>query len=87
VDQNAEGRPLAAPYSVRAFPQAPVSAPVLLRELRATLRPEKFNLKSIVARVHERGDLWAGFWKRRQTIESAVEQLSSHIEDHRQGAT
>src|SRR2546425_2915800 len=27
VQQNAHGRPLAAAYSVRAFPQAPVSAP------------------------------------------------------------
>ena len=48
VDQNAEGRPLAAAYSVRAFPQAAVSTPLLPRELRAGLRPEKFNLKSII---------------------------------------
>jgi bifunctional non-homologous end joining protein LigD len=79
VDQNAEGRPLAAVYSVRAFPQAPVSAPLLPRELRPSLRPEKFNLKSMPARIREKGDLWANFWTSRQKIESAVEKLSSLV--------
>jgi bifunctional non-homologous end joining protein LigD len=79
VDQNAEGRPLAAAYSVRAFPQASVSAPLLPRELRATLRPQKFNLKSMPARIRDKGDLWANFWNSRQKIESAVEKLSSLV--------
>ena len=79
VQQNALGRPLAAPYSVRAFPKAPVSAPVLPRELRPNLRPEKFNLKTIFARLKEKGDLWADFWKSRQRIEKAIEQLSTRV--------
>jgi bifunctional non-homologous end joining protein LigD len=77
VTQNSEGRPLAAAYSVRAFPKATVSAPLLRRELRAGLRPEKFNMKSMFARVASQGDLWADFWKRRQRIEPAVAKLSS----------
>ncbi|MGH9447942.1 MAG: non-homologous end-joining DNA ligase, partial [Terriglobia bacterium] len=32
--QNAPGRPLAPPYAVRAFPKAPVSTPILARELK-----------------------------------------------------
>jgi bifunctional non-homologous end joining protein LigD len=84
VDQNAEGRPLAAAYAVRAFAQAPVSAPILPGELRATLRPEKFSLKSMVKRVHEKGDLWADFWKSRQAIEPAVEKLGSIVQQKRQ---
>ena len=80
VDQNSQGRPLAAPYAVRAFPQAPVSAPITLRELRGNLRPETFNLKSILPRIASKGDLWADFWKRRQTIEVAVEKLSSQFQ-------
>ena len=79
VDQNSQGRPLAAAYSVRAFPQATVSAPLLPRELRAGLRADKFNLKTMIARVAEKGDLWADFWKRRQRIEPAVEKLSAHF--------
>jgi DNA primase len=65
---------------VRAFPQAPASAPITLRELRANLHPDKFNLKSIFARIAGKGDLWADFWKRRQRIEVAVEKLSSQLQ-------
>jgi bifunctional non-homologous end joining protein LigD len=82
VDQNSQGRPLAAAYSVRAFPQATVSTPLLPRELRASLRPERFNLKTIVARVAEKGDLWAEFWKRRQRIEPAVGRLSARLKEN-----
>ena len=79
VHQNALGRPLAAPYVVRAFPKAPVSAPVSPRELRAHLRPETLNLKTIFARLEEKGDLWKSFWKSRQRIEKALEQLGSDV--------
>src|ERR1700730_490423 len=64
VQQNAHGRPLAAAYAVRAFPKAPVSTPVLPRELRASLRPESLNMKTISARLKEKGDLWGDLWKR-----------------------
>jgi len=79
VQQNAHGRPLAAAYSVRAFPKAPVSTPVLARELRPTLAPEAFTMKSIFARVKERGDLWAGFWNKRQRVEGAIGLLSEPL--------
>jgi bifunctional non-homologous end joining protein LigD len=76
VQQNAHGRPLAAAYSVRAFPQAPVSTPLLPRELCAGLQPETLNIKTVFARLKEKGDLWADFWKRRQRLEGAIESLS-----------
>jgi bifunctional non-homologous end joining protein LigD len=79
VQQNAHGRPLAAAYSVRAFPKAPVSTPVLPRELRTSLRPETLNLKTISARLKEKGDLWADFWKKRQRLEDAVALLSERM--------
>ncbi len=79
VQQNAHGRPLAAAYSVRAFPQAPVSAPLLRRELRPSLRPETLNIKTVFARLKEKGDLWADFWKRRQRLEQAIELLSNRM--------
>jgi bifunctional non-homologous end joining protein LigD len=79
VQQNAHGRPLAAAYSVRAFPQAPVSTPLLPRELRASLRPETLNIKTVFARLKDKGDLWADFWKRRQRLEDAIESLSRRM--------
>jgi len=77
VTQNSLGRPLAAPYTVRAFPKAPVSAPVLPNELRSTLRSETFNLKTILLRLKQKGDLWADFWQSRQRIEPAIERLAA----------
>jgi bifunctional non-homologous end joining protein LigD len=79
VTQNALGRPLASVYSVRAFPKAPISTPVQPRELRPNLRPEKFTLKTIFARLKEKGDLWADFWKSSQGIEDALERLGSRV--------
>lgn len=79
VAQNAEGRPLAAAYSARAFPKAPVSTPVLAKELRANLRPENWNIRTIPARLKEKGDLWADFWKSRQRLEKPIELLSAQM--------
>jgi bifunctional non-homologous end joining protein LigD len=79
VQQNAHGRPLAAAYSVRAFPQAPISAPILPRELRTSLRPETLNIQTIFARLKEKGDLWADFWNQRQRLEDAIEALSRRM--------
>jgi bifunctional non-homologous end joining protein LigD len=79
VHQNAQGRPLAAPYVVRAFPRAPVSTPLLPTELRRNLKPEKLNIKTVHERMQEKGDLWAEFWKQRQKLEGAINRLSSDI--------
>lgn len=68
--QNARGQSLACAYSVRAFPHAPISTPVRVDELRGSLKPEQWNLKTIRARVEKTGDLWASFWKSRQRLES-----------------
>ncbi|MFZ0640165.1 MAG: DNA ligase D [Candidatus Acidiferrales bacterium] len=73
--QNSSGQSLATVYTVRAFPHAPVSAPVRAGELTPELRPEKWNLKSMTRRIRTVGDLWADFWKQRQEIEPAAERL------------
>ena len=83
VAQNAHGRPLAAAYSVRAFPKAPVSTPILPKELRANLKPETLNIKTIFERLKEKGDLWADFWNKSQRLEEAIELLSSRIPEKR----
>ena len=85
VQQNALGRPLAAPYSVRAFAKAPVSAPVLAQELRANLLPERFNLRAISSRLEEKGDLWADFFESRQRIETALSALETQVPRHANG--
>jgi bifunctional non-homologous end joining protein LigD len=79
VQQNAHGRPLAAAYSVRAFPNAPVSTPLLPVELKANLKPEDLNIHTVLPRLAKKGDLWANFWESQQTLEDAIERLSGEI--------
>ena len=75
--QNASGRPLAAAYSVRAFPKAPVSAPVAPRELRKGLQPDRLNIRTIFHRLEKQGDLWADFWESRQGLEEAIARMGA----------
>lgn len=79
VQQNAYGRPLAAPYAVRAFPKAPVSTPLDPDELRASLGPASLNMKTMSSRLKKKGDLWADFWNQRQRLEPAIERLSDRL--------
>jgi bifunctional non-homologous end joining protein LigD len=79
VTQNAEGRPLAAPYAVRAFPKAPVSTPLRPEEMRAALRADSLNIKTLFPRLKEKGDLWADFWSSRQGIEDAFAKLAARV--------
>jgi len=55
--QNAINKTLAAPYSVRAAPGAPVSVPVEWDELDSPdLRSDSFTLRTVPARIAEVGD-------------------------------
>ena len=56
--QNARGKSMAAPYSVRAKPTASVSAPLQARELTSRLRIESFTVRSMPARMTRTGDIW-----------------------------
>lgn len=73
--QLAYTRPLASVYSVRPTPNACVSAPIAPGELRATLKPERFTIKTMPARLERTGDLWGDFWTSRQRLEPALERL------------
>jgi bifunctional non-homologous end joining protein LigD len=57
--QNVSNKTLVAPYSPRAAPGAPVSAPISWEELDDPgLRPDGFTIRSIPERVASRGDLF-----------------------------
>lgn len=58
--QNAINRTLVAPYSPRAAPGAPVSAPIDWDELDdPDLRPDGFTVRTMPDRIARRGDLFA----------------------------
>ncbi len=59
--QNAPNKTLVAPYAVRPAPAGPVSAPIAWDELDdPALRPDGWTIRTILGRVRERGDLFAG---------------------------
>jgi bifunctional non-homologous end joining protein LigD len=57
--QNAINKTLVAPYSPRPAPGAPVSAPIEWEELDdPDLRPDRFTIRDMPARLAEKGDLF-----------------------------
>ncbi len=75
--QLSYGRTLACVYSVRPQPLAIVSAPITAKELRKTLKPERFTIPTMPERIDKVGDLWADFWQSRHRIEPALEKLNA----------
>jgi bifunctional non-homologous end joining protein LigD len=63
--QNAYGKTVVAPYSLRAIDGAPVSAPLKWEEVTKKLDPKKFNLRSMPNRLSKVGDLFARVFEER----------------------
>lgn len=72
--QNAKGQTLCSPYSLRAGPRALVSAPLRWEELEQ-VSPADFNLKNMLPRLKEVGDLFAPVLEDRQTLDQACTKL------------
>jgi bifunctional non-homologous end joining protein LigD len=61
VNRNAYAQHAIAPYSVRAREPAPVAVPLAWDELSdRRLRPDAWTVRTIGARLDERGDAWKG---------------------------
>src|SRR5262249_57554117 len=58
--QNGRLKTMVAPYSIRPVEGAPVSTPLDWDEVDAQLDPGTFNIRTMPARLRERGDLFAG---------------------------
>jgi bifunctional non-homologous end joining protein LigD len=67
--QNAINKTLVAPYSPRPAPGAPVSMPIEWDELDdASLRPDRWTIRDVAARLAERGDPFAPVLEDRQEL-------------------
>ncbi|MDQ1409343.1 MAG: bifunctional non-ous end joining protein LigD [Acidobacteriaceae bacterium] len=77
--QNARGKPLATVYSVRAYPGAPVSAPVTPAELKNEFAADRWNLNNVEQRIKKVGNLWEDFWDKRQSLSVALELLDQRL--------
>lgn len=77
--QNGKSKTIAAPYSARAYPHAPVSTPLQWREVKKGLLPAQFTIRDVLERFARSGDLFEGVLKKPQTIEAALERLTSSL--------
>jgi len=75
--QNARGKSMAAPYSVRARPAASVSAPLRPRELSGRLRIDAFTVGTIPARLTRTGDLWGEAIATRPTARTLARAMAA----------
>jgi bifunctional non-homologous end joining protein LigD len=67
--QNVHNKTLVAPYSPRAAPGAPVSAPIEWDELDdPALRPDAFTIRTIMDRIAEKGDVFRTVLASDQTL-------------------
>jgi bifunctional non-homologous end joining protein LigD len=73
--QNARGKTVASPYSVRAQPGAMVSAPLTWREVRSHASPQDFTLKTMPKRLSRRGDLFEPVLSKKQKLERVLARL------------
>ncbi len=79
--QNSRGQTLAAPYSVRPRPGAPVSTPLEWKEVNGKLDPKKFNIQTIFKRIEAKGDLWKRVLGRGIDMEKAIKLLEKIIKN------
>lgn len=71
--QNGRGKTLAAPYSPRPLPGAPVSLPLTWDEVGGeAVLPGEFSLQNLMPRLEQKGDLFAPVLGKKQTIPEAI---------------
>ena len=76
VGRNQPGATMAAAYTLRARPGAPVSAPCTWDEIESgTAGPRTFTLRAMPARLDDVGDLWADMKKRARSLTRPISQL------------
>jgi bifunctional non-homologous end joining protein LigD len=75
--QIREGATISAPYVLRAYPGAPVSAPLRWSEVQRGLSPQQFNLRNAPDRFARLGDLFAPVLTLHQRLETAIERLQA----------
>jgi bifunctional non-homologous end joining protein LigD len=74
--QNARGKSVVAPYSVRARPRATVSAPLDWGEVRRGLQPNTFTMPTMRRRLEAKGDLFSAVLGPGQALETARAELN-----------
>ncbi len=81
IGRNGPGATYAAPYSVRAKPGGPVSAPCTWDEIeKGEALPQTFNVRNMAQRLEAVGDLWAGMHKQGKSLKRPMQKLIKEVD-------
>jgi bifunctional non-homologous end joining protein LigD len=75
VMRNGYGATVIPPYSVRAYPGAPVAVPIEWDEL-GRVEPRTFTIATLFRRLARRGDPWAGIRRRARALGDPERRLA-----------
>jgi bifunctional non-homologous end joining protein LigD len=74
--RNGYSATFAAAYTVRAKPEAPVSAPCTWEEIEhGDVAPQTFTLRTMADRIAKVGDLWSDMRTRQRSLRPAMKKL------------
>jgi bifunctional non-homologous end joining protein LigD len=77
--QNGFGKTIAAPFSVRPRPGAPVSTPLAWSEITGRLDPTRFTIRTVPARVEKKGDPLLAVLETRVDIAAVLTALQERL--------
>lgn len=78
--RNGWSATFSAPYTVRAKPGAPVSAPCTWEEVeRGSAQPQTFTLRNMQPRLARMGDVWADMRKSKRSLTRAILKLKKAV--------
>jgi bifunctional non-homologous end joining protein LigD len=66
--QNARGKSLAAVFTARARPKAPVSMPLTWKQIEKGVKIQDFTIVNVPDLLQKKGDAWADFFNERQIL-------------------
>jgi bifunctional non-homologous end joining protein LigD len=66
--QNARGKSLAAVFTARARPKAPVSMPLTWKQISKGVKIQDFTITNVPELLKKKGDAWEGFFAARQSL-------------------
>jgi bifunctional non-homologous end joining protein LigD len=66
--QNARGKSLAAVFTARAKPKAPVSMPLTWKQIEHGVKIQDFTIVNVPELLKKKGNAWSDFFKSRQTL-------------------
>ena len=77
--QNGQGRTIAAPFSVRPLPGAPVSCPLRWPDVAAALDPGRFTIRAVPRRFETTGDPMAPVRSGRIDMAAALARIEGRL--------